>query len=134
MRPDIPPKPIQANLHTRRPRPGRLKHPRRNSQRRVRRHDLHTGDPLCRLTALARRDVALFRARGVYVCNDGAGLVGEGLGRAQVRREGAVALEDVEFVGAAGCGGGGVGPGTRGGGCVGRGEREGAEGDAEVEI
>lgn len=64
----------------------------------------------------------------------GPGEVGEGFGGAEVREEGAVALQEVGFRVPGGRGVGGVWPGAGVGGGVGGGEGEGAEGDADVEV
>lgn len=134
MRPDIPPEPIQPHRPRRRPRPRRLKHPPRNPQRRIRRHNLDARNPLRHLAPLRRRDVSSRAVAGVGVRNFGAREVGEGFGGAEVGEEGAVAGEDVGFGRGGGGGGGGVGPGAGVFGCVGGGEGEGAERDADVEI
>ena len=97
MRPHIPPEPIQPNLAARCPRPRHLKHPTRNPRRCIRRHNLHARNPLRYVSALLGCDVP-FRA---VVDVDGgdfeAGDVGEGGGGAEVREEGAVALQNVGF-------------------------------------
>ena len=46
MRPHIPPKPIQPDFLPRRPRTRNLKHPRRDPQPRICRHNLDASDPL----------------------------------------------------------------------------------------
>ena len=134
MRPDIPPIPFQPHFPARRPRSRNLKHPRRDLQRCIRGHNLRARHPLRHIAPLLCRDIALGTVVGVDVCEFGTGNVSEGGGGAEVREEGAVALEDVGFVRAGGGGAGGVGPGAgvfRG---VGGGVGEGAEGDAEVEV
>lgn len=134
MRPDIPPEAIQPHLPGRRPRARRFKHPPRDPQGRIGRHDLDARDPLRDLSPLRRRDVSLRAVVGVDVGDFGAGEVGEGFGGAEVREEGAVAREDVGFGCGGGGGGGGVGPRAGVFGCVGGGEGEGAECDADVEV
>lgn len=102
MRPDIPPEPIQPDLTHRRPRARDLKHARRDAQRRVGRHHLRTSHPLgpvaARLRGQLRPTGERAAVRGVQFVGLGAGAVGEGFGGAQVREEGAVGGEDVEFV------------------------------------
>lgn len=92
MRPNIPPKPIQPDPPPRRPGARSLKHPRRDPERRVRRHHLDRGNPLRRLAAGARRDIALCAVARVDVGDHGAGFIGERFGGAQVREEVAVAF------------------------------------------
>ena len=97
MRPDVPPEPLQPNFPSRNPRTRDLKHPARDLQRRIRRHDFHAGDPLRHLPPLLGGDVPLGAVVGVDACELGAGAVGERFGGAQVGEEGAVALQDVGF-------------------------------------
>lgn len=96
MRPDIPPKAIQPHLPLRRPRARHLKHPPRNPQRRLRRHDLDARHPLRRLPPLRGRHIS-FLTVCVEICDLGARDVGERFRGAEVREEGAVAGEDVGF-------------------------------------
>lgn len=97
MRPDIPPKAIKPHLSRRRPRARDFKDAPRDPQRRVRRHDLHAGNPLRQLAPLRRRDVPRCAVVGVDICDLCAGDVGEGFRGAEVSEEGAVAGEDVGF-------------------------------------
>lgn len=97
VRPDVPPEAIQPHLPRRRPRPRHLKHAPRDPQRRVRRHNLHAGDPLRQLPPLRCRDVSLCAVVDVDVRDLGASDVGQGLGGAEVGEEGAVAGDDVGF-------------------------------------
>lgn len=132
---DIPPIPIQPHLPGRSPGPRRLEHALRDPQPRVRRHHFRARHPLRHFAPLTRRQGPAIPAMDrVHRRDVLARPVGEGFGGSQVRGEGAVAGQYVEF----GRGGGGrvgrVGPGPRVRcrviGC----EREGAEGDADVEV
>lgn len=126
MRSNIPPKPIQPYLPSRRPRPRNLKHPTRNSQSRVRSHDLHARNPLRQVPSLSGCNVAPCAVVVVDAGDLFAGDVCKRFGGAEVREKGAVALEDVGLVGAGGDRVWGVGPraGILAG--VGRAEGEGA--------
>ena len=126
MCPHVPPKPIKPHLRRRGPRTRSLKHPARDSERRVRCDDLYARYPLGNFSALGCGDVALFAVEEIDVADLGAGDVGEGFGGAEMREERAVALEDVGFFCAGGDGSRGVGPRTGVFGGVGRGEVEGA--------
>ena len=110
MRPHIPPKPIEPYLTSCSPRSRNLKDPVRNSQRRICCHHLHARYPLCQLSSLRRRDIALQAVVDVDVAHLFASNVGESFGGANVSEEGAVALENVGFVGTAGNWMRGVGP------------------------
>ena len=119
MCPHVPPKPIKSHFRRRGPRTGRLKHPTRDPQRRIRRDDLHARDPFRHFSPLGRGDISLLAVEEIDVADLGAGDVGERFGGTEVREERAVALEDVGFLCAGGDRGGGVGPGTGVLGCVG---------------
>jgi len=134
MRPDIPPEPIQPNLLSRRPRPRYLKHPRRDPQADVSRHDLGAGNPLGDLTTQTRADIAFLAMSGVEVAEMGAGTVGQGFGSEEMCVKIAVALEDVEFVRGVGSRGRGEWPRAGGGDGVFRRERESPLGNAEVKV
>ena len=134
MRPYIPPKAIQTHLTRGSPGPRRFKHSARYPERRIRRHDLHTGHPLRDLATLGGSYVALRRMIIVDGSNLEAGDVSEGLGGAEMREKGTVTLEYVRFFGAGGNRVRGVGPGTGVFARVVGGEVEGAQGDTDVKV
>ena len=99
MRPNIAPEPIQPDLHRCRPGTSNLKDTRRYPQPNIRGNHLDTGNPLGQLTPLpGRQPWPVIRMLSIQGGDLLSSPIRQRLGRAEMREEVPVPLENVELL------------------------------------